>query len=148
MTYPQWTPQQVETQPWKQGWRGPMYGNPSYPTYPQYPANISQLLPRFNPPQIQDLFPPPIQQQFTTPLNPNQQQQPPINANQHQNQAAHNPLKPTTIPNPNNRTTHLVKNKEVQTFPTYEIQLRSGKVVNQSNPAVIIKEENDNHSEE
>jgi hypothetical protein len=32
MTYPQWTPQQ--TQPWQKGWRGPMYGNPSYPTYP------------------------------------------------------------------------------------------------------------------
>jgi hypothetical protein len=41
-----------------------------------------------------------------------------------------------------------VQNTEVQTFPTYEIQLRSGKVVNQSNPAVIIQEENDNHSEE
>ena len=50
-----------------------MYGNPSYPTYPQYPANISQLLPGFNPPQMQALLPPPIQQQFTTPLNPNQQ---------------------------------------------------------------------------
>jgi hypothetical protein len=41
-----------------------------------------------------------------------------------------------------------VKNTKVQTFPTYEIQLRSGKVVNQSNPAVIIQKENDNHSEE
>jgi hypothetical protein len=41
-----------------------------------------------------------------------------------------------------------VHNTEVQTFPTYEIQLRSGKVVNQSDPAVIIQEENDNHSEE
>jgi hypothetical protein len=102
---------------------------------------------------MQALLPPPIQQQFTTPLKPNQQQQPPINANQQQNQAAQNPLKPTTIPtqpisNPNNRTTHPMKNTEVQTFPTYEIQLQSGKVVNQSNPAVIIQEENDNHSEE
>jgi hypothetical protein len=70
VTYLQWTPQQ--TQPWQQGWRGPMYGNPSYPTYTQYPENISQLLPRFNPPQMQALLPPPIQQQFTTPLNPNQ----------------------------------------------------------------------------
>jgi hypothetical protein len=34
MTYPQWTPQQAQTQPWQQGWRGPVYGNPSYPTYP------------------------------------------------------------------------------------------------------------------
>jgi hypothetical protein len=106
MTYPQWTPQQ--TQPWQQGWRGSMYGNPSYPTYPQYPSNISQLLPGFNPPQMQALLPPPIQQQFTTPLNPNQQQQVSINPNQQpQNQAAHNPLRPTTIPtqpipNPNN----------------------------------------------
>jgi hypothetical protein len=73
VTYPQWKPQQ--NQPWKQGWRGPMYGNPSYPTYPQYLANISQLLPRFNPPQMQALLPLPIKQQFTTPLNPNQQQQ-------------------------------------------------------------------------
>jgi hypothetical protein len=106
MTYPQWTPHQ--TQPWQQGWRGTMYGNPSYPTYPQYPENISQLLPGFNPPHMQALFPPPIQQQFTTPLNPNQQQQVSINPNQQpQNQAAHNPLRPTTIPaqpipNPNN----------------------------------------------
>jgi hypothetical protein len=57
---------------------------------------------------MQDLLPPPIQQQFTTPLNPNHQQQVPINANQQpQNQATHNPLRPTTIPaqpipNPNN----------------------------------------------
>jgi hypothetical protein len=34
MPYPQWTPQQYQTQPWKQGWRGPVYGSPSYPTYP------------------------------------------------------------------------------------------------------------------
>jgi hypothetical protein len=108
MTYPQWTPQQAQTQPWKQGWRGPVYGNPSYPTYPQYPANISKLLLGFNPPQMQALLPPPIQQQFTTPLNPNQEQQVPINANQQpQNQVAHNPPRPTTIPaqpipNPNN----------------------------------------------
>jgi hypothetical protein len=100
---------------------------------------------------MQALLPPPIQQQFTTPLNPNQQQQAPINANQQpQNQAAHNPPRPTTIPaqpipNPNNRPTHPVQNAEIQTFPTYEIQLRSGKVVNQSNSGVIIQEENDNH---
>jgi hypothetical protein len=48
---------------------------------------------------MQALLPPPIQQQFTTPLNPNQQQQVPINANQQpQNQAAHNPLRPIAIP--------------------------------------------------
>ena len=41
-----------------------------------------------------------------------------------------------------------MQNTKVQTFPTYEIQLRSRKVVNQSNPAVIIQEENDNHYEE
>jgi hypothetical protein len=34
ITYPQWIPQQAQTQPWQQGWRGPVYGNPSYPTYP------------------------------------------------------------------------------------------------------------------
>jgi hypothetical protein len=34
MPYSQWTPQQAQTQPWQQGWRGPVYGNPSYPTYP------------------------------------------------------------------------------------------------------------------
>ena len=85
-----------------------MYGNHSYPTYPQYPANISQLLPGFNPPQIQALPPPLVQQQFTVPLNPNQQQRAPINPNkQPQNEAAHNPLRQTTIsshpiPNPNN----------------------------------------------
>jgi hypothetical protein len=41
-----------------------------------------------------------------------------------------------------------VQNLEVQTFPTYKIQLRSEKVINQSNSRVIIQEENDNHSEE
>jgi hypothetical protein len=57
---------------------------------------------------MQSLLPPPIQQQFTISLNPNQQHQAPINANQQpQNQAAHNPPRPTTIlsqpiPNPNN----------------------------------------------
>jgi hypothetical protein len=50
MTYSQWTPQQAQTQPWQKGWRGAVYGNPSYPTYPQYPVNISQLLPGFNSP--------------------------------------------------------------------------------------------------
>jgi hypothetical protein len=131
-----------------------VYGSPSYPIYPQYPANISQLLPRFNPPQIQALPPPPVQQQFTIPLNPNQQKQAPINANQQtQIKAIHNPPRPTTIPaqpipNPNNRPTHPVQNAEVQTFPTYEMQLRFGKVVNQSNSAVIIQEENDNHSKQ
>jgi hypothetical protein len=60
---------------------------------------------------MQDLLPPPIQQQFTTPLNPNQQQQVPVNANQHpQNQDAHNPPRPTAIPNPNNRPTHPMQN--------------------------------------
>ena len=93
---------------------------------------------------MQALLPPPIQQQFTTPLNPNQQQQVSINANQQpQNQASHNPPRPTKIPaqpvpNPNNRPTHPVQNTKVQTFPTYEIQLLSGKDVNQSNPVVII----------
>jgi hypothetical protein len=79
-------------------------------------------------------------------LNPNQHQQVPINANQQpQIQAAHNPPRPTTIhvqpnPNSNNRSTHPVQNAEAQTFPTYEIQLRSRKVVNQSNSGVIIQE--------
>jgi hypothetical protein len=41
-----------------------------------------------------------------------------------------------------------VQNEEIQTFPTYEIQLRYGKVVNQSNSGVIIQEENDNHSKQ
>jgi hypothetical protein len=41
-----------------------------------------------------------------------------------------------------------VQNTKVQTFPTYGIQLRSRKVVNQSDPAVIIQKENDNHYEE
>jgi hypothetical protein len=72
MPYSQWTPQQAQTHPWKQGWRGPVYGNPSYPTYPQYPTNISQLLLVFNPPQMQALLPPPIKQQYKAPLNPNQ----------------------------------------------------------------------------
>ena len=41
-----------------------------------------------------------------------------------------------------------MKTAEAQTFPTYEIQLILGKVVNQSNSGVIIHKENDNHSEQ
>ena len=41
-----------------------------------------------------------------------------------------------------------MKTAEAQTFPTYEIQLRLGKAVNQSNSGVIIHKENDNHSEQ
>jgi hypothetical protein len=41
-----------------------------------------------------------------------------------------------------------MKTAEAQTFPTYEIQLILGKVVNQSNSGVIIHKENDNHYEQ
>jgi hypothetical protein len=71
MSYPQWS---AQTQPWKQGWRGPIYGNvpfqpTNFPTYPQYPSNISQLLPGFNPPAF--LPPPQPQQPLALPMNPN-----------------------------------------------------------------------------
>jgi hypothetical protein len=149
MPYSQWTPQQPQGHPWKQGWRGTTYGNaplqpPSFPTYPQYPSNISHLFPGFNPPSLPP--PPQLQQQLTFPMNPNQQQlQAPLNPN---------PPRPTPIPaqpiaNPNNRPTQPVQNMELQTFPTYvitsaplnEIQLRSWKVLNKTNSTVVIQEE-------
>jgi hypothetical protein len=150
MPYSQWTHQQPQVQPWKQGWRGPAYGNvpfqpPTFPTYPQYPSNISQLLPGFNPPSL----PPPsqLQQQLTLPLNPNQQQQMQVAPNP--NPPRPTPIPAQPIPNPNNRPTQPVQNLEVQTFPTYvitptslnEIQLRSGKVLNKPNSTVVIQEE-------
>ena len=76
--YYQRTHQQPQVQPWKQGWRGPTYGNvpfhpPTFLAYPQYPSNISQLLSGFNPPALHP--PSQLQQQLTFPLNQNQQQQ-------------------------------------------------------------------------
>jgi hypothetical protein len=62
-----------------------------------------------------------------------------------------NPPQPTPIlaqpiPNPNNRPTQPVQNLEVQTFPTYVItpapfngiELRSGRVLNKTNPTMVI----------
>jgi hypothetical protein len=67
MYYPQWSPQQPQIHPWKQGWRGLAYGNvtfqpTTFPTYPQYPSNIFQLLPGFNPPALPP--PPELEQQL------------------------------------------------------------------------------------
>jgi hypothetical protein len=150
MPYSQWTHQQPQVQPWKQGWRSPAYGNvpfqtPILPTYQQYPSNISQLLPGFNPPAL--LPPSQLQPQLTFPLNPNQQQQ--MQAAPNPNPPRPTPIPAQPIPNPNNRPTQPVQNLEVQTFPTYvitptslnEIQLRSGKVLNKPNSTVVIREE-------
>ena len=91
---------------------------------------MQQLLPGFTPPAL-----PPI------PLVPQQYQNP-------------NPPRPTLllaqpIPNPNNRPSKPLHNDEIQMAPTYvihsapiqEIQLRSGKTLNKTPPAVIIQEE-------
>jgi hypothetical protein len=84
---------------------------------------------------MQALLPPPIQQKFTTPLNPNQQQQVSINANQQpQNQAAHNPLRPTTIPaqpvpNPNNLThPPCARIQKFKPFPPMKFNYDQGKL--------------------
>jgi hypothetical protein len=74
MSYPQWSSKKPQIQCWKQGWRGPTYGNVTFhprtfPTYPQYPSNISQLLSIFNPPSLP--HPPQLQQQLALPMNPN-----------------------------------------------------------------------------
>ena len=65
-----------------------------------------------------------------------------------------NPPRPThiptqPIPNPNNKLTQPIQNVEVQTFPTYVImpalfngiELRSGRIVNKTNPTMVIQEE-------
>jgi hypothetical protein len=147
MSYPQWS---TQTQPWKQGWRGPVYGNvpfqpTNFPTYPQYPSNISQLLPGFNPPSL--LPPPQLQQQLALPMNQNMQQ--PMLYAPIQNPPRPAPILAQPIPNPNNRPTQPIQNIEVQTFPTYVImpapfngiELRSGRVVNKTNPTMVIQEE-------
>jgi hypothetical protein len=103
MSYRQWS---TQTQPWKQGWRGPIYGNvPFQPknltTYPQYPSNISQLLLGFNPPAL--LLPSQLQQQLALPMNPNMQQ--PMQVAPIQNPPRPTPIPAQPIPNPNNRPT-------------------------------------------
>ena len=56
------------------------------------------------------------------------------------------------IPNPNNKPTHAINSIELQTLPSYiisavpvhEIQLRSGRVVNdRPKSSIIIREENE-----
>ena len=94
------------------------------------PPNMQQLLPGFTPPALPPI--PPVPQQYQNP----------------------NSLRPTLllaqpIPNPNNRPSQPVHNAEIHMAPTYvihsaplqEIQLRSGKTLNKTPPAVIIHEE-------
>jgi hypothetical protein len=67
MPWQAWSPQQAQNQPWKQGWRGPTYGNmPNY-LYP------SQQYPQYSPQNQQTQYPPQIQQPY-----PTQAQQPQI----------------------------------------------------------------------
>jgi hypothetical protein len=59
------------------------------------------------------------------------------------------PIPAQPIPNPNNRLTQHIQNVEVQTFPTYVImtapfngiELRLGRIVNKTNPTMVIQEE-------
>jgi hypothetical protein len=75
-------------------------------------------------------------------------------------QVAHiqNPPRPTPIPaqpipNPNNRPTQSIQNIEAQTFPTHVItptpfngiELRSGRIVNKTNPTMVIQEEQEHN---
>jgi hypothetical protein len=80
-------------------------------------------------------------------MNPNMQQ--PMQFAPIQNPPQPTPIPAQPIPNPNNRPTQPIQNVEVQTFPTYVItlapfngiELRSGRVVNKTNPTMVIKEE-------
>ena len=111
-------------------------GSLEYP-YPQHSSNTQQFLPSFVPP---------------VPL---------ITQQPHHFQNT-NPPRPTLlpaqpIPNPNNKPTQALNSIELQTLPSYvistvpistvpihEIQLRSGRVVNdRPKSSVIIREEND-----
>jgi hypothetical protein len=147
MSYPQWS---TQTQPWQQGWRGPVYGNvpfqpTNFPTYPQYPSNISKFLLGFNPPAL--LPPRQPQQPLALPMNPNMQQL--MQVAPIQSPPRPTPISTQPIPNPNNRPTKPIQNVEVQTFPTYVItptpfngiELRSGRIVNKTNPTMVIQEE-------
>jgi hypothetical protein len=144
ISYPQWL---TQPQPWKQGWRGPVYGNvpfqpTNFPTYPQYPSNISHLLPIFNPPAL--LPTPQLQQPLVVPMNPNMKQ--PMQDEPIQNPLQRTPISAQPIPNPNNRLKQPIKNVEVQNFPTYVImptpfngiELRLGRIVNKTNPTMVI----------
>jgi hypothetical protein len=86
-------------------------------------------------------------------MNPNMKQQ--LQAAPIQNPPRPTPILAQPIPNPNNRPTQPVQNLEVETFPMYVvipapfsgIELRSQRVVNKTNPTVVIQEEEvDNHT--
>jgi len=85
-------------------------------------------------------------------MNPNMHQQ--MKVAPIQNPHRPTPIHAQPIPNPNNRPTQPVQNVEVKTFPAYVImptpfngiELRLGRVVNKTNPTVVIQEEQvDNH---
>jgi hypothetical protein len=92
--------------PWKQGWRGPNYGNmPAY-SYPMQTQQYSQFPTQF-PSQP---YPTQAPQQIVQP----QQLQLPSNQ----------PPRPTQlpmyhVPNPNNKVAHPIFGTELQPFPTY-----------------------------
>ena len=85
-------------------------------------------------------------------MNPNVQQQ--IQVSPIPNPPLPTPIPTQPIPNPNNRTTQLVQNLEVKTFPTYVItpasfngiELRIGNILNKPNPIMVIQEEEQVHS--
>jgi len=89
-------------------------------------------------------------------MNPNMQQQ--MQVAPIKNPPRLTPIPSQPIPNPNNKPTQHVQNLEVQTFPTYvitpapfsRIELRSRRVVNKTNPTMVIQEEEhvDNHTEQ
>jgi hypothetical protein len=110
MPWQAWPPQQVQNQPWKQGWRGPTYG-----TMPAYPYPMQQQYTQY-PSQTQ--YPPQVQQTY-----PTQPQQPQISQPQ-QLQLPSNqpPPRPTQLPaqpisNPNNKVAQPAYNVELQNFP-------------------------------
>jgi hypothetical protein len=75
--------------------------------------------------------------------------QQPMQAVPIQNPPRPTPIPAQPIPNPNNMSTQPIQNVEVQTFPTYVItptpfngiELRLGRVVNKTNPTMVIQEE-------
>jgi hypothetical protein len=88
-------------------------------------------------------------------MNPNMKK--PMQVAPIQNPPRPTPIPSKPIPNPNNRPTQPIQNIEVKTFPTYVImsspfngiELISERIVNKTNPIMVIQEEHvHNHTNE
>ena len=100
MHWQPWPNTNMQTPPWKQGWRGYNQGNMPphpYPLYPQYPPQYPQNQASSSHPPVPQLQPPPQPLQLKNPPRPTQ-------------------LLAQLIANPNNRETQLAYNAEIQPY--------------------------------